>query len=68
MEAKAVAKYIRMSPQEKVRLVIDLVRGKEVEEAKKILLYQKVRGQSRREGAPVGTGQCGPTSTRTSCT
>jgi large subunit ribosomal protein L22 len=27
MEAKAVAKYIRMSPQ-KVRLVVDLVRGK----------------------------------------
>ena len=40
MEAKAVAKYIRMSPQ-KVRLVIDLVRGKEVEEAKKILLFTR---------------------------
>ena len=35
MEAKAVAKYIRMSPQ-KVRLVVDLVRGKKVEEAKQI--------------------------------
>ena len=32
MEAKAVAKYIRMSPQ-KVRLVVDLVRGKKVQEA-----------------------------------
>lgn len=40
MEAKAVAKYIRMSPQ-KVRLVIDLVRGKEVEEAKNILLFTR---------------------------
>jgi len=33
MEAKAVAKYIRMSPQ-KVRLVVDLVRGgKKVQES-----------------------------------
>ena len=29
MEARAVAKYIRMSPQ-KMRLVVDLVRGKKV--------------------------------------
>ena len=40
MEAKAVAKYIRMSPQ-KVRLVVDLVRGKKVEEAKNILLFTR---------------------------
>ena len=40
MEAKAVAKYIRMSPQ-KVRLVVDLVRGKKVEEAKQILLFTR---------------------------
>jgi large subunit ribosomal protein L22 len=40
MEAKAVAKYIRMSPQ-KVRLVVDLVRGKKVQEANKILLYTR---------------------------
>jgi large subunit ribosomal protein L22 len=32
METKAIAKYIRMSPQ-KVRLVADTVRGKKVEEA-----------------------------------
>ncbi|MEQ8202819.1 MAG: uL22 family ribosomal protein, partial [Smithellaceae bacterium] len=32
MEAKAIAKYIRMSPQ-KVRLVGDLIRGKRVQEA-----------------------------------
>jgi len=38
MEAKAVAKYIRMSPQ-KVRLVVDLVRGKKVQEARQILLF-----------------------------
>ncbi len=40
MEAKAVAKYIRMSPQ-KVRLVVDLVRGKDVQEAKHILLFTR---------------------------
>jgi len=40
MEARAVAKYIRMSPQ-KVRLVVDLVRGKKVGEAQKILLFTR---------------------------
>ena len=40
MEAKAVARYIRMSPQ-KVRLVADLVRGKKVHEARNILMYTR---------------------------
>ena len=40
MEARAVAKYIRMSSQ-KVRLVVDLVRGKKVGEAKQILLFTR---------------------------
>jgi len=40
MEAKAVAKYIRMSPQ-KVRLVADLVRGKKVQDARNILIYTR---------------------------
>ncbi len=40
MEAKAVAKYVRISPQ-KVRLVVDLVRGKKVEEAQKTLLFTR---------------------------
>jgi len=40
MESKAVAKYIRLSPQ-KVRLVVDLIRGKKVEEARSILLYAR---------------------------
>jgi large subunit ribosomal protein L22 len=40
MEAKAIAKYIRVSPQ-KVRLVVDLVRGKKVEEAQKILTFAR---------------------------
>lgn len=40
MEAKAVAKYIRVSPQ-KARLVVDLVRGKKVGEARSILQYAR---------------------------
>jgi large subunit ribosomal protein L22 len=40
MEAKAVAKYIRVSPQ-KARLVVDLVRGKKVAEAEKILAFTR---------------------------
>ncbi len=40
MEAKAIAKYIRVSPQ-KARLVVDLVRGKKVEEARSILQYAR---------------------------
>ena len=40
MEAKAIAKYIRMSPQ-KVRLVVDLIRGKNLQEAQNILLYTR---------------------------
>ena len=42
MEAKAVAKYIRMSPR-KVRLVADLIRGKSAEEADQILKYTNRR-------------------------
>jgi large subunit ribosomal protein L22 len=42
MEAKAQAKFIKGSPQ-KARLVIDLIRGKEVEEALAILQFSKKR-------------------------
>lgn len=38
MEAKAVARYIRIAPR-KVRLVVDLIRGKEVGEALAILKH-----------------------------
>ena len=43
MEAKAVAKYIRISPR-KTRLVIDLIRGKSVKEAEAILKFSPNRG------------------------
>ena len=38
MEAKAIAKYVRMSPI-KVGAVLDLIRGKDVREASAILQY-----------------------------
>jgi len=38
MEAKAVARFQRVAPR-KARLVIDLVRGKSVEEARRILQF-----------------------------
>ena len=38
MEAKAVAKYIRMSPM-KIGVVLDLIRGKDINEAYAILKY-----------------------------
>lgn len=43
MEAKAIARYIRMSPR-KVRLVVDLIRGKQVEEAVNMLHFIPNRG------------------------
>lgn len=38
MEAKAIARYIRISPK-KVREVVDIIRGKDVNEALAILRY-----------------------------
>ncbi|MGL5352852.1 MAG: 50S ribosomal protein L22 [Clostridium sp.] len=38
MEARAIAKYVRMSPM-KVGVVLDLIRGKNVDEAFAILQY-----------------------------
>jgi large subunit ribosomal protein L22 len=38
MEAKATAKYIRISPR-KARRVVDMIRGQHVEEARRILRF-----------------------------
>jgi large subunit ribosomal protein L22 len=38
MEAKAVARYVRVSPR-KARLAVDLIRGKSVEEASAVLRF-----------------------------
>ncbi|MBE6032782.1 MAG: 50S ribosomal protein L22 [Clostridiales bacterium] len=43
MEAKAVAKYVRMSPI-KLKPVVDLVRGKDLNEALTILKYTPGKG------------------------
>ncbi|MCE5203520.1 MAG: 50S ribosomal protein L22 [Coriobacteriales bacterium] len=40
MEARAVARYVRVSPR-KARLVVDLVRGKSVPEAEAILKFSE---------------------------
>ncbi len=42
MEARAIAKYVRIAPR-KVRLVIDLVKGKRVDEALAILDFTPKR-------------------------
>ena len=43
MEAKAVAKYVRMSPS-KLKPVVDLVRGKDLNEALNILKFTPGKG------------------------
>lgn len=43
MEARAQAKYVRVTPR-KARLVADLIRGKTVEEALNILTFCRKRG------------------------
>lgn len=43
MEAKAIAKYVRMSPI-KLKPVVDLVRGKDVSEALTILKFTPGKG------------------------
>ena len=43
MEAKAVAKYVRMSPS-KLKPVVDLVRGKDLDEALTILKFTPGKG------------------------
>ena len=43
MEAKAVARYVRIPPQ-KVRLIMDEVRGKKVEAALRVLTFSPQKG------------------------
>ncbi|MEE4352544.1 MAG: 50S ribosomal protein L22 [Desulfatiglans sp.] len=43
MEAKAVARFVRISPQ-KVRLVMDEIRGKKIEEAVNMLSFAPQKG------------------------
>lgn len=43
MEARAIAKYIRVSPR-KMRFVCDMVRGKQVDEALAILKFYPSKG------------------------
>ena len=43
METRAVAKYVRISPR-KVRLVMDQIRGKRVEEAINVLGFPLKKG------------------------
>lgn len=43
MESKAVAKYVRISPR-KVRLIMDRIRGKRVEEALNLLAFTPNKG------------------------
>lgn len=45
METRAVARFVRISPR-KVRLVMDEVRGKKVEEALNMLSFAPQRGAS----------------------
>lgn len=42
MEARALARYVRTAPR-KIRLIVDLIRGKDVDEAKKILRFTPKR-------------------------
>ena len=45
MEVRAVSRYVRLSPQ-KVRLIMDQIRGKRVEEALNLLSFAPQKGVS----------------------
>ena len=54
MEAKAIARTVRMSPR-KARIVVDLIRGKSVPAAREILMSRSRRGC--REDAELRCGK-----------
>lgn len=45
MEAKAVARFVRISPR-KIRLIMDEIRGMRVEEALRLLTYSPQKGSA----------------------
>ena len=58
MEAKAVAKYVRVSPR-KARVVIDQVRGKDVVRAREILRFsERAIAETIEKGSQLGRGKC----------
>ncbi len=59
MSGHAIQRLVRQSPR-KMRLVIDLIRGKDVNEAYAILKFnKKLAAQADRQDAQVGGGQRG---------
>ena len=72
MEAKATARYVRISPP-KARRVIDLIRGAHVEEARRILRFssfgasptvEKVLNSAVANAEQVSAGAVAPTNLR----
>ena len=59
MEAKAVARYVRVSPR-KARIVVDLVRGKSVIQAREILAFTN-RGVAEAVEKTLNSADEGPT-------
>ena len=57
MEAKAVAKYVRMSPI-KLKPVTDLVRGKNLDEALTILKLHQVWVQKSLKSSEISSSKC----------
>ncbi len=45
MVSRAIAKYVRISPR-KVRLIMDQIRGKDVEEALNLLSFSRQKGSN----------------------
>ena len=52
MASRAQARFVRIAPR-KARQVVDLIRGKSLEEALRILTFVPKRAGGREEGSPV---------------